>query len=157
MRITEEELINRHVKKQILTVRFPYASQNIPVLRHFRNFELMKDFYEFITYLTGKRIKMYYREYPMYSELVKAVREAELYKPEKSNLQLTKIEIKLISPSKEELHDEEEEECQKLVESKEEPYTYDIRDLNLSGKEEEALQPNMPVKGASFDIQSLNI
>lgn len=172
MRFLEEYLARGCSEKKILGVTFPYSRKNIPeVFKNFRHFHLMKDFSALVSYLVNcnrqnifmcksifKRNQlMYYSEDLFYQELVDAVKRAqEDVKLTKKLSKVKKPEIKVIVPSEESLVEKEESENDTLI-KKEGEYSFDVKELNLSGDKEGALTNVVVKKEGRFDIRSLDL
>lgn len=160
-------------KKTILCVTFPYSKRNIPELfKNFRHFHLMKDFSSFISYLVNynkqnvflcksifKRNQLlYYSEDLSYLDLLESVEKAQKQiKLTKKQSKTKKPEIKILMSSEENITGKEEIESDTLI-KKDGNYSFDIKELNMSGKRDESsLQEVVLPKAEGFDIRSLDM
>lgn len=172
LRFLEEYLASGRTNKKILCVTFPYSRKNIPeMFKNFRQFQLMKDFSGFISYLENynrqnvflwmsvfKRNQlMYYSENSCYLELLEAIKRAqEEAKLTKKLSKVKKPEIKILVPSEENIAGKEESENDTLI-KKEGEYSVDVKELDLSGEKDEDLEEIVLPKTGKFDIRSLDL
>lgn len=172
LRFLEEYLASGRSNKKILSVTFPYSRGNIPeFFRNFKQFHLMKEFSDFITYLENynrqnvilwksvfKRNQlMYYSENSCYLDLIDAIKRAQ--EEEKLTKKLAKVkkpEIKILLPSEENIAGKEENENATLIQ-KEGEYSVDIKELGLSGEKYENLEEIVLTAPGKSDIRCLDL